>query len=259
MALAAVAAVLVPSAAPEGAAGATPRPLTATTTLTTASGVGTGVWGATPGRGERAVSRSAQRQGVTADAARAAGQPNAIPDLEAQRREAGRRQRAALAQERAQKQAHKRAQERARHARQRAAARAARSWQLPVPHGAYRLTARFGSCSGLWSHCHTGLDFAAPTGVRVHAVAAGTITATGSAGAYGNRTVERLTDGTEVWYCHQSAFGVHTGQKVAAGQVIGAVGSTGNVTGPHVHLEVRPRGGDPVDPYPVLVRHGLRP
>ena len=133
------------------------------------------------------------------------------------------------------------------------------TWQLPVTKGVYHLTAGFGSCSGLWSHCHTGLDFAAPTGTPIHAVASGTITETSWAGAYGNRTVETLSDGTELWYAHQSAFGVTKGQKVRAGQVIGKVGATGNVTGPHVHLEVRPGGKDPVDPYKALTARGLKP
>jgi murein DD-endopeptidase MepM/ murein hydrolase activator NlpD len=132
-------------------------------------------------------------------------------------------------------------------------------WQLPIPPGVYHLTARFGQCSGLWSHCHTGLDFAAPEGTPIHAVANGTITETGWAGAYGNRTVMQLEDGTELWYCHQSEIGVRPGQLVAGGQVIGLVGATGNTTGPHLHLEVRPGGGDPVDPEEALIAHGVRP
>ncbi len=115
------------------------------------------------------------------------------------------------------------------------------------------------SARRLWSHCHTGLDFAAPEGTPIHAIANGTVTEMGSAGAYGNRTIVTLEDGTELWYCHQSAFGVQQGQKVTAGQVIGAVGSTGNVTGPHVHIEVRPGAGDPVDPYQAMVAHGFKP
>src|SRR5688572_32684295 len=85
------------------------------------------------------------------------------------------------------------------------------AWQLPIASGAYRLTARFGQCSSLWSHCHTGLDFAAPEGTPVLAVANGVITETGWAGAYGNRTVMTLEDGTELWYCHQAEFGVRVG------------------------------------------------
>ncbi len=61
---------------------------------------------------------------------------------------------------------------------------------------------------GLWSSNHTGLDFAAPSGTPIVAVANGMITETGYAGAYGNKTVETLEDGTEIWYCHQSAIGV---------------------------------------------------
>ena len=133
------------------------------------------------------------------------------------------------------------------------------AWKLPLDAGVYRLTARFGQCSGLWSHCHTGLDFAAPEGTPILALANGTVTTTDWAGAYGNRTIVTLEDGTEIWYCHQSAFGAKVGQQVVGGQPIGFVGTTGNSTGPHLHLEVRPGGGDAVDPFQALTVHGLQP
>jgi murein DD-endopeptidase MepM/ murein hydrolase activator NlpD len=85
------------------------------------------------------------------------------------------------------------------------------------------------------------------------------ITETAYSGAFGNRTIERLPDGTELWYCHQNAFGTTVGATVKPGQVIGYIGSTGNVTGPHLHLEVHPGGGDAVDPFAALVVHGLHP
>jgi murein DD-endopeptidase MepM/ murein hydrolase activator NlpD len=132
-------------------------------------------------------------------------------------------------------------------------------WVLPVTPGVYHLTARFGDYSSLWSHFHTGLDFAAPTGTPIMAVAGGTITEVGYSGAYGNRTIERLADGTELWYCHQNEFGTSVGATVKPGQVIGYIGSPGTVTGPPLHLEVHPGGGDPVDPYTALVVHGLNP
>jgi hypothetical protein len=132
-------------------------------------------------------------------------------------------------------------------------------WVLPVQAGVYHLTARFGDYSSLWSHFHTGLDFAAATGTPIMAVAGGTISEVGYSGAYGNRTVETLPDGTELWYCHQNEFGTSVGATVRPGQVIGYVGSTGNVTGPHLHLEVHPGGGDPVDPFTALEVHGLHP
>jgi murein DD-endopeptidase MepM/ murein hydrolase activator NlpD len=131
------------------------------------------------------------------------------------------------------------------------------SWHLPTR--GYHLTARFGQAGGHWVSNHTGLDFAAPSGTPIFAVASGVITETGWAGSYGNRTVETLPDGTELWYAHQSEIGVKPGQRVLGGQTIGAVGSTGNTTGPHVHLEVRPGGGDPVDPYQALIVHGVKP
>lgn len=133
------------------------------------------------------------------------------------------------------------------------------AWQLPLSAGSYRLTATFGQSSGLWSRTHTGLDFAAPSGTPIYAVANGTISETSYAGAYGNRTVMTLDDGTELWYCHQTSFAASEGETVAAGELIGYVGSTGNSTGPHMHLEVRPGAGDPVDPFTALTAHNVHP
>ena len=130
-------------------------------------------------------------------------------------------------------------------------------WVLPAI--GYHLTARFGQSSGLWSHNHTGLDFAAPTGTPIYAIANGVITEAGYDGAYGYKTVETLPDGTEIWYAHQSQIEVTVGQKIIQSTEIGRIGSTGNVTGPHVHIEVRPGGGDPVDPYPAFLYHGVTP
>ncbi|WP_435743476.1 M23 family metallopeptidase [Nocardioides sp. SYSU DS0663] len=129
-------------------------------------------------------------------------------------------------------------------------------WVLPLQ--GYRLTARFGDY-GLWASYHTGLDFAAPTGTPLVAMANAVVTSVGYDGAYGNKTVLTLEDGTELWYCHQNSMTVSEGDVVRAGEVIGSVGSTGNVTGPHLHLEVRPGAGDPTDPYAALMVHGLTP
>lgn len=131
------------------------------------------------------------------------------------------------------------------------------TYRLPVR--GYRLTGRYGDVSGLWTSVHTGLDFAVPSGTAIRSVAAGRVVSTGYDGRYGNKTVIRLAGGTELWYCHQSEIDVRVGQRVRAGQVLGAVGSTGNVTGPHLHLEVRPRADEPVDPLTWLRSHGLRP
>ena len=76
-------------------------------------------------------------------------------------------------------------------------------------------------------------------------------------GSYGNKTVVRLDDGTELWYCHQSAFMVSSATPCTGGEIIGLVGATGHVTGSHLHVEVHPGGGDPVDPYTAMQQHGL--
>ena len=130
-------------------------------------------------------------------------------------------------------------------------------WMLPLD--SYRITATFGMSSYLWSSVHTGLDFSAPTGTTIHSVANGVVTEVGYDGSYGNTTVVTLDDGTELWYCHQTSQLVSVGDVVRGGEAIGTVGSTGNTTGPHLHLEVRPGGGDPVDPEEALIAHGVRP
>jgi hypothetical protein len=127
-------------------------------------------------------------------------------------------------------------------------------WRYPLD--SVSLTARFGQY-GLWSSYHTGLDFNGDTGDAIYSIANGTVTEASYDGAYGNKTVITLEDGTEIWYCHQTSFGVSVGDTVRGGEVIGTVGSTGHVTGSHLHVEVRPGGGDPVDPYAAMQQHGL--
>lgn len=133
----------------------------------------------------------------------------------------------------------------------------ANQWVMPL--SGYDISATFGMSSSLWSTVHTGLDFAAPYGSRVGSVANGVVTEVGYDGSYGNKIVVTHEDGTEVWYCHLSSMSVSVGEEVVGGEAIGAVGSTGNSTGSHLHLEVRPGGDNPVDPYDALLDHGLRP
>jgi murein DD-endopeptidase MepM/ murein hydrolase activator NlpD len=136
-----------------------------------------------------------------------------------------------------------------------AAAEARPRWILPISN--YRLTAGFGDY-GLWSHAHTGQDFAAPVGTPVHALGDGVIVFASYDGAYGNKIAIQHAGGLVTWYAHLSAFEVKLDQKVVAGQLIGRVGSTGNTTGPHLHLEIRPTKDQPVDPLPWLRAHGIK-
>jgi len=129
--------------------------------------------------------------------------------------------------------------------------------QAVLPVTSFVLTARFGQCSSLWAHCHTGLDFSAPSGRPIHAVLAGRVVASGRCGcAYGGLTKIAVNGDLQLWYAHQSAQFVSVGEVVRTGQMIGAVGATGNTTGPHLHLEVRIKGS-PIDPEVWLHQRGL--
>jgi len=134
---------------------------------------------------------------------------------------------------------------------------ASNAWTGPLPPGSYGESASFGQCSSLWSNCHTGQDLSAPSGTKIFSVAAGTVTEAGYDGSYGNKTVVTTEDGTEIWYAHQTSTTVSPGQQVTPGPLIGYVGSTGNRTGPHLHLEVHPGAGDAVDPVQALAVRGV--
>ncbi len=139
------------------------------------------------------------------------------------------------------------------------AARATRAasgkWVSPVSD--YRLTAGFGGFSPLWRSSHTGSDFATTFGAPVLAASGGVVVEAAYDGAYGRKLVIRHADGTLTWYCHLSRF-ARTSGGVMPGTVIGYVGNSGNSTGAHLHLEVHPAGGDPVDPLRWLRAHGVR-
>lgn len=128
-----------------------------------------------------------------------------------------------------------------------------------LPLASYDLSAGFGLTGPLWEAEHGGQDFSTYAGEPLVAVADAVVTEVAYAGPYGLRTILTLPDGTELWYCHQTDATVVAGQQVEIADVIGSVGSTGNSTGPHLHLEVRPAAGSPVDPMDWLREQGLDP
>ncbi|MFZ3558425.1 peptidoglycan DD-metalloendopeptidase family protein [Streptomyces sp. BH055] len=132
-----------------------------------------------------------------------------------------------------------------------------RTWVKPVSPAP--LSAGFGSGGRLWSHTHTGQDFAVPTGTPVRAVGAGTVVFTGCGDGFGNQVVLRHADGYYTQYAHLSRIGVKAGSRLDAGEPLGLSGATGNVSGPHLHFEVRvtPRFGSGIDPLPWLRARGL--
>ena len=101
-----------------------------------------------------------------------------------------------------------------------------------------------------WGRMHEGIDIGVPCGTPIHAAASGTVIYSGWMDGYGNIVVIDHGNGLATAYGHQSAIYVGGGS-VSQGQSIGAVGSTGNSTGCHLHFEVRVNG-TPVDPLGYL-------
>ena len=104
------------------------------------------------------------------------------------------------------------------------------------------ITSRFAESSRIRSSRHTGLDISASTGTPIKAASSGTVTFSGRKGSYGNLLVITHGNGVQTYYGHCSALYASAGQTVSQGQVVAAVGSTGNSTGPHLHLEIRVKG-----------------
>ena len=127
----------------------------------------------------------------------------------------------------------------------------------PVPNWRSSITSKPGlrqNPTGPGISDHKGLDVGAPMGTPIQAVKDGKVVFAGDGGGYGNLVVLQHGDGTFSKYAHQSKLNVQVGQDVKAGDVIGAVGSTGNSTGPHLHFEVRKGSpdGEVLDPVAFL-------
>jgi multidrug efflux pump subunit AcrA (membrane-fusion protein) len=134
------------------------------------------------------------------------------------------------------------------------AAPATASVAYPVPQGT--LTSGFGMRNGV---LHAGVDIAAPLGTPIHAAVGGVVISAGPADGFGHWVRIRDTDGTVYVYGHMYAEGIHVsvGQTVNAGDHIADIGQDGDSTGPHLHFEVHPNGGAPVDPVQFMGALGI--
>lgn len=117
--------------------------------------------------------------------------------------------------------------------------------------------ANFGNAGAMWTSTHTGTDFSASCGTPVVAATGGTVTVRTDQSWSGPWLVEINSGpgGVVTWYAHMQQVDVASGDRVRAGQSIGEVGTLGNSTGCHLHFEVRPGGGDPIDPTPWLAKN----
>ncbi|MEU6352146.1 peptidoglycan DD-metalloendopeptidase family protein [Streptomyces sp. NPDC047072] len=133
------------------------------------------------------------------------------------------------------------------------------TWVAPVADTT--IGTRYHASGSMWSSgYHTGVDFPVPTGTPIRAVGPGTVVTAGWSSAYGYQVVIKHADGKYSQYAHQSKLLVSVGQKVSGGQRIGYSGATGNVSGPHLHFEIRtgPEYGTDIDPLKYLRSHGVK-
>ncbi len=126
-----------------------------------------------------------------------------------------------------------------------------KTWIMPVE--ASRLSSGFGKLRPDPDHpgqtrTHKGLDMIAPTGTPVRAARGGeVVVAAATAGGFGNLVVIDHGGGTRTFYGHLQSIDVRTGDRIEAGAPLGAVGSTGRSSAPHLHFEVR-QDGESIDP-----------
>jgi len=118
----------------------------------------------------------------------------------------------------------------------------------------FRITSPFGYRADPFTGTrsfHTGIDMAAPFGTAIRAAMSGTVVAASYSSVFGNYVIVRHINGYQTLYAHMSATSVKVGQEVSQGQRLGALGSTGYSTGPHLHFTVY-KNGKLIDPTTVL-------
>ena len=117
-----------------------------------------------------------------------------------------------------------------------------------------RFTSGYGA---RWGATHEGIDIADPIGTPVLAVMDGEVISAGGANGFGKWVRLRHDDGSISVYGHVHTINVSVGQRVTAGEQIATIGNEGRSTGPHLHFEIRPAGGSPVDPVTWFAEQGI--
>lgn len=129
---------------------------------------------------------------------------------------------------------------------------AANDWARPLASGSQSSGYGF-----RWGRMHKGIDYGAAVGTPLRAMGAGTVVGAGPMSGYGVYIDVEYADGTVSRYGHLSSVAASVGQQVAPGETVAYSGNTGRSTGPHLHLEIRPGGGEPVDPTGWLTERGI--
>jgi murein DD-endopeptidase MepM/ murein hydrolase activator NlpD len=128
----------------------------------------------------------------------------------------------------------------------------AHTWRLPITNPV--TTSGFGY---RWGRLHAGEDFAVSVGTPLASMSTGTVTFAGEESGFGVLVEIRYWDGTVSYFGHMSRVSVNVGDAVDPGEIVGQSGNTGHSTGPHLHLEIHPDGGEAVDPLPWLSDHHI--
>lgn len=132
------------------------------------------------------------------------------------------------------------------------AEKSAAGWVRPLASGP--LTSGFGF---RWGRMHAGVDYGASLGTPLRSMGDGTVVGAGPMSGYGVYIDVEYADGTVSRYGHLSSVAASVGQQVAAGDTVAYSGNTGRSTGPHLHLEIRPGGGEPINPTGWLTERGI--
>lgn len=117
-----------------------------------------------------------------------------------------------------------------------------------------RFTSGYGA---RWGTTHEGIDIADPIGTPVLSVMDGEVISAGGANGFGKWVRVQHDDGSISVYGHVNTIHVSVGQRVTAGEQIATIGNEGRSTGPHLHFEIRPAGGSPVDPVTWFAEQGI--
>lgn len=125
-------------------------------------------------------------------------------------------------------------------------------WVTPVEDA--RVTSEYGH---RWGRLHAGRDYGAAMDTPVRAMGDGKVVGAGTMAGYGNYVDIEYADDTVSRYGHLAEVDVYVSQWVRAGDVVARSGNSGRSTGPHLHVEIRPDGKDPVDPETWLSKRGI--
>ena len=128
----------------------------------------------------------------------------------------------------------------------------AQGWVKPLDNAV--VTSPFGH---RWGRLHAGQDYAAAVGTPLKAMSSGEVIGAGPMDGYGIYIDIKYWDGTVSRYGHLSSVSASVGQQVAPGDTVALSGNTGRSTGPHLHMEIHPGGGEPIDPAGWLAERGI--